>query len=64
MARESTRRFGMKISAAQREYYRYTGMSADVERGGRGANSHDFTRLAKDKQQQGRKADGGERRGR
>jgi hypothetical protein len=54
----------MKISAAQREYYRYTGMSADVERGGRGANSHDFTRLAKDKQQQGRKADGGERRGR
>jgi len=32
----------MKISAAQREYYRYTGVSAEVERHGRGANEHDF----------------------
>jgi len=37
----------MKISAAQREYYRYTGVSADVERARRGANEHDFARLPK-----------------
>jgi len=43
-------KFGMKITAAQREYYRYTGVSADVERSGRGSNPHDFTRLPKDQQ--------------
>jgi len=53
----------MKITAAQREYYRYTAVSADVERRGRGSNTHDFTRLPKDKQQETRKADAGERKG-
>jgi hypothetical protein len=52
----------MKIAAAQREYYRYSGVSADVERRGLGSNSHDFTRLPKGKQQQTRKADAGERK--
>lgn len=37
----------MKITAVQREYYRYTGFSAEVERSGRAKNPHDFTRLAK-----------------
>jgi len=52
MAANATQKFGMKITAAQREYYRYTGVSEDVERRRRGSNSHDFTRLPTDKQQQ------------
>ena len=60
MAKNSTRQFGMKITAAQREYYRYTGVSADVERRGRGSNSHDFTRLPRDKQQETEKGNAGE----
>jgi len=63
MARNSTQEFDMKITAAQREYYRYSGVSAGVERRGRGSNSHDFTRVPKDKQQETRKADAGERKG-
>jgi len=42
MAGNSTQTFGVKITAAQREYYRYTGVSEDVERRGRGPNSEDF----------------------
>jgi hypothetical protein len=49
MARKLT--FGIKITAAQREYYRYTGVSEEVERRGRGSNSHDFTHAPKDEQQ-------------
>jgi hypothetical protein len=45
MATDSVQKFGMKITNAQREYYRYTGVSADIERRGRGSNVHDFTRL-------------------
>jgi hypothetical protein len=37
--------FGVKITSAQREYYRYTGVSAEVERHGMGSNLHDFTRI-------------------
>ena len=33
--------FGVKITSAQREYYRYTGVSADIERQGTGSNWHD-----------------------
>lgn len=35
---KSTREIGMKISAAQREYYRYTGASAELERQGAGTS--------------------------
>lgn len=63
MVRNLTQRFGMKITAAQREYYRYLGVSADVERRGRGSNSQDFTRLPKDKQEQTGRAEPGERKG-
>jgi hypothetical protein len=33
--------FGVKITSAQREYYRYTGVSADFERHGAGSKWHD-----------------------
>jgi len=50
MARDSVQRFGMKITGAQREYYRYTDVSAEVERRGCGSNTHDFTRLLREQQ--------------
>ena len=34
---KTTAEIGMKITAAQREFYRYTGVSADIERRGLGA---------------------------
>jgi len=45
MAMDSVQRFGVKITGAEREYYRYTGVSAEVERSGHGSNPHDFTRI-------------------
>jgi len=53
----------MKITPAQCEYYRFTGVSEEVERRGHGFNTHDFTCLPKDEQQQTRKSDYGERKG-
>jgi hypothetical protein len=38
LALKSTCEVGMKISAAQREYYRYTGASAELERQGAGSS--------------------------
>jgi hypothetical protein len=35
---KSVREIGMKITAAQREYYRYTGVSAALERRGAGSS--------------------------
>ena len=35
---KTTAEIGMKITAAQREFCRYTGISADVERRGLGAS--------------------------
>ena len=35
---KSTGKIGMKITAAQREYFRYTGASAEVEQRGMGAS--------------------------
>lgn len=34
---------GLKITAAQREYFRYTGSSAEVERRGMGTSRSEFT---------------------
>ena len=36
--RNTVETFGVKITSAQREYYRYTGVSAEVERHGIGSN--------------------------
>lgn len=44
---------GLKITLAQREYYRYTGVSAEAERRGVGTNSRDFTRLGSRERQRG-----------
>ncbi len=33
-----TSEIGLKITAAQREYYRYTGVSAEIERSGAGCS--------------------------
>jgi hypothetical protein len=38
-------KFGVKITSAQREYYRYTGISAEVERHVLGPLASDTTRL-------------------
>ncbi len=35
---KSTQEIGMKITAAQREYFRYTEVSAEVERRGAGSS--------------------------
>ena len=35
---KATGEIGMKITAAQREYFRYTGVSAEAERRGMGAS--------------------------
>ena len=44
--RNIIKNFGVKITSAQREYYRYTGISAEVERQGTGSTFHDFARLS------------------
>jgi hypothetical protein len=44
--------FGVKITSAQREYYRYTGVSADIERHGTGSNWHEFARPRANKREQ------------
>jgi hypothetical protein len=38
-------KFGVKITSAQREYYRYTGISAEVERHALGPLASDPARL-------------------
>jgi hypothetical protein len=43
---KSIQETGMKISRAQREYYRYTGVSAEAERKGTNfSKERDFSRL-------------------
>jgi hypothetical protein len=39
-------KFGVKITSAQREYYRYTGISAEVERHAAGPLASKAARLA------------------
>lgn len=43
---------GMKITAAQREYFRYTGVSAEVERRGMGASQPKLAWAKRVKQQE------------
>jgi hypothetical protein len=42
---------GLKISAAQREYFRYTGASAELERRGAGTSRPDLAWVRRSKQQ-------------
>jgi hypothetical protein len=44
-SRNTVEKFGVKITSAQREYYRYTGVSADVERHRISSSLNDFTPL-------------------
>ncbi len=42
---------GMKISAAQREYFRYTGASAELEQRGAGTSRPDLAWVRRHKQE-------------
>jgi hypothetical protein len=42
---------GLKISSAQREYFRYTGASAELERRGAGTSRPDLAWVRRSKQQ-------------
>ncbi|MFI5103792.1 MAG: hypothetical protein ACHP79_02605 [Terriglobales bacterium] len=56
--RSAIREFGVKITAAQREYYRYTNVSAEVQqRGLRGPSRPDFSRLRSIEQQEEHRSD-------
>ncbi|MFY9744418.1 MAG: hypothetical protein WA252_07280 [Candidatus Sulfotelmatobacter sp.] len=52
--RNTVETFGVKITSAQREYYRYTGVSAEVERHGTGSNLRDFVRIPRGERDQHR----------
>lgn len=56
--RSAVHEFGVKITAAQREYYRYTNVSAEVQRRGlRGPSRPDFSRLSSSEQQEEDRSD-------
>jgi hypothetical protein len=42
MRMKSTAEIGLKIPARTREYYRYTGISAELERHGAGSSRHEL----------------------
>jgi len=50
--RNTAENFGVKITSAQREYYRYTGISAEVERRRVGSHLRDLWRAANGEQDQ------------
>jgi hypothetical protein len=45
-----THEFGLKISPAQREYYRYTGVSAEIERHGVGTSRPELSWIRRSQQ--------------
>ncbi len=45
-----THEFGLKISPAQREYYRYTGVSAEIERHGVGTSRPELSWIRRGEQ--------------
>jgi hypothetical protein len=47
---KSTQEIGMKITAAQREYYRYTAVSAELERRGAGSSRPELAWVRRIKQ--------------
>jgi hypothetical protein len=48
---KSVGKIGMKITPAQREYYRYTGPSAELERRGAGSSRSEVAWIHRSKQQ-------------
>jgi hypothetical protein len=51
MGMKSVGEIGLKITAAQREYFRYTGPSAELERRGAGTSRPDLAWVRRSKQQ-------------
>ena len=49
---KSVKKIGLKITAAQREYFRYTGASAELERKGAGSSRPDLAWVRRQKQQE------------
>ncbi len=49
---KSVAEIGMKIASAQREYYRYTGASAELERRGAGCSRPGLARVNRLQQEQ------------
>jgi len=49
---KSTREIGLKITAAQREYHRYTGVSAEIEKRGAGSSRPELAWPARQKTEQ------------
>jgi hypothetical protein len=47
---KSTGEIGLKISSAQREYFRYTSVSADLERRGAGSSRPELAWVRRQKQ--------------
>lgn len=50
---KSTGEIGMKITTAQREYFRYTGVAAEVERRGMGTSRPELAWAKRVKRQEG-----------
>lgn len=48
---KSTGEIGLKITSAQREYYRYTGVSAQLERIGAGSSRPELAWIRRQKQE-------------
>jgi len=46
---KTIKEIGMKIAAAQREYFRYTGVSAELERQGAGSSRPELAWAARQK---------------
>ena len=49
---KSVKKIGLKITAAQREYFRYTGASAELEKRGAGSSRPDLAWIRRQKQQE------------
>jgi hypothetical protein len=53
MRMKSVGEIGLKITSAQREYFRYTGASAELERRGAGSSRPDLAWVRRSKQKNG-----------
>jgi hypothetical protein len=51
---KSVSEIGLKITSAQREYYRYTGASAETEQRGAGSSRPDLAWVRRSKQKDGK----------
>jgi hypothetical protein len=54
---KSAGEIGLKITAAQREYFRYTGVSAELERRGLGSSRPELAWVRRVKQQEEQRRD-------